>query len=151
VRGHSADHITSCVGADDSPFSATTLAITTRTSVSLVSLSTLARTDPFPPIPSSLYLLFTVVSFADIRATLSSYASFTDGATAPDCSIRTPQTLSEDKENHLFYTYSIGFVPSDIPWGFRWDNYLHVFDPKIHWFSLVNSVGHYIAAGRAEN
>ena len=21
----------------------------------------------------------------------------------------------------------------------RWDNYLHIFDPKIHWFSLINS------------
>ncbi len=22
----------------------------------------------------------------------------------------------------------------------RWDNYLHIFDPKIHWFSLINSL-----------
>lgn len=22
----------------------------------------------------------------------------------------------------------------------RWDNYLHIFDPRIHWFSLVNSL-----------
>ena len=22
----------------------------------------------------------------------------------------------------------------------RWDNYLHIFDPRIHWFSLVNSI-----------
>lgn len=22
----------------------------------------------------------------------------------------------------------------------RWDNYLHIFDPRIHWFSLINSV-----------
>ena len=29
---------------------------------------------------------------------------------------------------------------SEIPWGLRWDNYLHVFDPRIHWFSLVNSL-----------
>ena len=21
----------------------------------------------------------------------------------------------------------------------RWDNYLHIFDPRIHWFSLINS------------
>jgi transmembrane 9 superfamily protein 2/4 len=24
-------------------------------------------------------------------------------------------------------------------WATRWDKYLHVFDPRIHWFSLVNS------------
>lgn len=29
---------------------------------------------------------------------------------------------------------------SNIPWGLRWDNYLHVFDPRIHWFSIVNSL-----------
>lgn len=22
----------------------------------------------------------------------------------------------------------------------RWDNYLHIFDPRIHWFSIVNSI-----------
>ena len=22
----------------------------------------------------------------------------------------------------------------------RWDNYLHIFDPRIHWFSLINSI-----------
>lgn len=26
------------------------------------------------------------------------------------------------------------------PWATRWDNYLHVLDPSIHWFSLVNSI-----------
>jgi transmembrane 9 superfamily protein 2/4 len=28
---------------------------------------------------------------------------------------------------------------SPTPFATRWDNYLHVYDPKIHWFSLVNS------------
>jgi transmembrane 9 superfamily protein 2/4 len=27
-----------------------------------------------------------------------------------------------------------------VAWGTRWDNYLHVFDPQIHWFSIVNSI-----------
>ena len=26
---------------------------------------------------------------------------------------------------------------STIEWGTRWDNYLHVYDPKIHWFRCV--------------
>lgn len=30
--------------------------------------------------------------------------------------------------------------PSTTVWATRWDNYLHVYDPNIHWFSLVNSV-----------
>jgi hypothetical protein len=29
---------------------------------------------------------------------------------------------------------------SNTPWATRWDNYLHVLDPSIHWFSLVNSI-----------
>lgn len=29
---------------------------------------------------------------------------------------------------------------SATPWATRWDNYLHIFDPRIHWFSLVNSL-----------
>src|ERR1700738_365346 len=28
---------------------------------------------------------------------------------------------------------------SNQKWATRWDKYLHVFDPRIHWFSLVNS------------
>ncbi|KAJ3318702.1 hypothetical protein HDV06_007096 [Boothiomyces sp. JEL0866] len=27
-----------------------------------------------------------------------------------------------------------------ISWGTRWDHYLHVYDPQIHWFSIVNAI-----------
>ena len=37
------------------------------------------------------------------------------------------------------WTYSVYWRPSDVAWALRWDTYLHVDDPKIHWFSLVNS------------
>lgn len=37
------------------------------------------------------------------------------------------------------YTYSVYWVESDIAWATRWDRLLHVTDPSIHWFSLVNS------------
>lgn len=30
--------------------------------------------------------------------------------------------------------------PSSTAWATRWDNYLHILDPSIHWFSLVNSI-----------
>jgi len=72
------------------------------------------------------------------------YPRSVDSATAnsdqPDCFATTPYYLSESVDNELYYTYSVSFIPSDIPWGLRWDMYLHVFDPKIHWFSLVNSL-----------
>lgn len=38
------------------------------------------------------------------------------------------------------YTYSVNWEPSANAWATRWDNYLHVLDPSIHWFSLVNSI-----------
>ncbi|KAG9038037.1 hypothetical protein FRB95_002965 [Tulasnella sp. JGI-2019a] len=49
-------------------------------------------------------------------------------------------TVSETGKNEFFYTYSVTWTKSATPWATRWDNYLHIFDPKIHWFSLVNSI-----------
>jgi transmembrane 9 superfamily member 2/4 len=40
---------------------------------------------------------------------------------------------------NVTYTYGVYWIPSDTAWATRWDKYLHVYDPKIHWFSLVNS------------
>ncbi|KAG8906667.1 hypothetical protein FRB99_006368 [Tulasnella sp. 403] len=51
-----------------------------------------------------------------------------------------PLRLSETKSNEFYYTYSVSWVKSDTPWATRWDNYLHIFDPRIHWFSLINSI-----------
>ncbi|PVG01267.1 hypothetical protein CPB86DRAFT_805430 [Serendipita vermifera] len=50
--------------------------------------------------------------------------------------------LSEaDKaQNRFYYTYSVSWEESPTPWATRWDNYLRVFDPKIHTFSLINSL-----------
>ncbi|CAE6449109.1 unnamed protein product, partial [Rhizoctonia solani] len=58
------------------------------------------------------------------------------------CAAKTPRplVLAEDKENSITYTYTIHWEESDTPWATRWDNYLHIFDPKIHWFSLINSL-----------
>ncbi|KAI0537092.1 Nonaspanin [Xylaria digitata] len=52
-----------------------------------------------------------------------------------------PVVLSEDV-NHVTdvtFTYSVYWKESPTAWATRWDKYLHVFDPKIHWFSLINS------------
>jgi transmembrane 9 superfamily protein 2/4 len=75
----------------------------------------------------------------------------------PHCDITVPKplVLSEDRSQAVRYTYRITWSvsvyskvctgapdivqESDTPWATRWDNYLHIFDPKIHWFSLFNS------------
>ena len=36
----------------------------------------------------------------------------------------------------MFFVGSLSYTPQ----ATRWDNYLHIFDPRIHWFSLVNSL-----------
>lgn len=48
--------------------------------------------------------------------------------------------LNEDADNTFYYTYTVKFRESETPWGLRWDSYLHVYFPKIHWFSLINSL-----------
>ncbi|CAK3901506.1 Transmembrane 9 superfamily member 9 [Lecanosticta acicola] len=47
--------------------------------------------------------------------------------------------LSEKDPTKVTWTYSIYWRPSPTSFATRWDKYLHVFDPKIHWFSLINS------------
>jgi transmembrane 9 superfamily protein 2/4 len=50
-----------------------------------------------------------------------------------------PLILSENSETAVQWTYSTYWRESPTAWATRWDKYLHVFDPKIHWFSLINS------------
>ncbi|KAL2060848.1 hypothetical protein VTL71DRAFT_8900 [Oculimacula yallundae] len=47
--------------------------------------------------------------------------------------------LNEGADTQVTFTYSVYWIPSATAWATRWDKYLHVFDPKIHWFSLINS------------
>ena len=51
----------------------------------------------------------------------------------------TPQQLSEITSTRVTWTYSVYWRPSSTTFATRWDKLLHVYDPKIHWFSLVNS------------
>ncbi|KAI8052467.1 putative endosomal integral membrane protein [Syncephalis plumigaleata] len=56
------------------------------------------------------------------------------------CNTTEPLVLDEQHGNSgIVYTYDVSWEASDIPWGTRWDSYLHVFDPSIHWFSLTIS------------
>ena len=67
-------------------------------------------------------------------------ASRKNGAT--ECGNATPEealTLDENGETTVTWTYAVYWRPSQTAWATRWDTYLHVFDPKIHWFSLINS------------
>lgn len=50
-----------------------------------------------------------------------------------------PLILNEDQNTPAAFTYSVYWRPSPTPFATRWDKYLHVYDPKIHWFSLINS------------
>ncbi|KAK6527786.1 hypothetical protein TWF694_004766 [Orbilia ellipsospora] len=57
-----------------------------------------------------------------------------------DCTVAgDPVQLSESGNTEVTYTYSVIWMESPTAWATRWDKYLHVFDPRIHWFSLVNS------------
>ncbi|KAI0521409.1 Nonaspanin [Xylaria bambusicola] len=52
-----------------------------------------------------------------------------------------PVVLSEDvnQVTDVTFSYSVYWKESPTAWATRWDKYLHVFDPNIHWFSLINS------------
>ncbi|RVX73310.1 hypothetical protein B0A52_02952 [Exophiala mesophila] len=50
-----------------------------------------------------------------------------------------PLVIGGKKETRVTYTYSVYWRPSQTAWATRWDKYLHIIDPKIHWFSLINS------------
>lgn len=57
-----------------------------------------------------------------------------------DCGNReVPQTLDEKTTTAVTWTYSVYWIPSATPFATRWDRYLHVYDPKIHWFVLIIS------------
>lgn len=57
-----------------------------------------------------------------------------------NCRLGAPKvTLDENGESVVTFTYSVYWLESSTAWATRWDKYLHVFDPKIHWFSLINS------------
>lgn len=50
-----------------------------------------------------------------------------------------PVILDESGDTTVTFTYSVYWRESSTPFATRWDKYLHVYDPKIHWFSLINS------------
>ena len=56
-----------------------------------------------------------------------------------ECSKPENVYLSEDEDTKVVFSYSVVWRKSDTSFATRWDKYLHVYDPKIHWFSLINA------------
>ncbi|KAK2749397.1 hypothetical protein FQN57_006329 [Myotisia sp. PD_48] len=50
-----------------------------------------------------------------------------------------PVVLSEVKDTTVAWTYSVTWYESPTAWATRWDKYLHVYDPSVHWYSLIYS------------
>lgn len=50
-----------------------------------------------------------------------------------------PLSLSTKAVTTVAWTYDVIWKESDTAWATRWDKYLHVYDPSIHWYSLVYS------------
>lgn len=59
----------------------------------------------------------------------------------PDCRDDHDELLIMPDANVLDvdFTYSVQWKKSSTAWATRWDKYLHVFDPKIHWFWLIDT------------
>jgi len=58
---------------------------------------------------------------------------------APEPEKVDPVVLSEEGETRVTWTYAVYWRASPTSFATRWDRYLHVYDPRIHWFSLINS------------
>ena len=50
-----------------------------------------------------------------------------------------PKMLNEKSTTTVTWTYDVYWRPSPTSFATRWDKFLHVYDPKIHWLSLINS------------
>jgi transmembrane 9 superfamily protein 2/4 len=59
----------------------------------------------------------------------------------PDCSDSHPELVLDDSDNgqEVSFSYSVYWRKSPTAWATRWDKYLHVYDPKIHWFWLIDT------------
>lgn len=58
---------------------------------------------------------------------------------AADCKDYPELVLKEKGNQKVRYSYSVSWEKSPTAWATRWDKYLHVYDPKIHWFWLIDT------------
>jgi transmembrane 9 superfamily protein 2/4 len=50
------------------------------------------------------------------------------------------RVVVQDQTMTFPYTYDVYWVPSEIPWGSRWDSLLHSGNTKVHWFGVLNAM-----------
>ena len=74
-----------------------------------------------------------------VEPTSRGNAKYEDGSVVSCGDTSVPMRLSETARTRVLYTYSIKWNSSPTSFATRWDKLLHVYDPKIHWFSLINS------------
>lgn len=60
---------------------------------------------------------------------------------AADCAEGYPPLIinANEADQQVQFSYSVYWRKSETAWATRWDKYLHVFDPKIHWFWLIDT------------
>ncbi len=56
-----------------------------------------------------------------------------------ECEKLEPLELNEDGRTRVTWTYSVYWRKSSTAFSTRWDSYLQIYDPQVHWFSLVSS------------
>ncbi|XP_044724043.1 endomembrane protein 70 domain-containing protein [Hirsutella rhossiliensis] len=58
-----------------------------------------------------------------------------------DCAEGHPPLIvaANEADQEVQFSYSVYWRKSETAWATRWDKYLHVFDPKIHWFWLIDT------------
>jgi len=60
--------------------------------------------------------------------------------TEGDCDRELPlQILDQTSDTKVRFSYSVYWTPSATPWATRADKYGNVYNPSIHWFSLISS------------
>ncbi|KAG4306059.1 hypothetical protein PORY_000047 [Pneumocystis oryctolagi] len=69
----------------------------------------------------------------------SSIMSTVDSGGKPNCLTKDPYMLRENQDNQIVYTYDVSWRESDVTWATRWDKYLYIYNPRIHWFNLFSS------------
>lgn len=75
------------------------------------------------------------------RARVISVTVSTDSyAEGNDCSSSKQLSLSTKHDNRFAYTYSVTWQESPVLWSTRFDSYLTITNPQIHWFALINSI-----------
>lgn len=82
---------------------------------------------------------FRVVGFV-VEPSSRQRACHADDKGMPTLEESTPLALSTTTDTDVTFSYSVTWTLSSTPWGTRWDHYLTAADPRVHWFSIVNSL-----------